>query len=99
MMYSNTSHGLMPANSPFSTHLIMFIDAIRSQGTAEQFEKFGRRAENCNIIGAYAQTELGHGTNVQGIQTRADYDSKTQEFELNTPDLQAYKWWPGCSKY
>ncbi|CAD7014203.1 unnamed protein product [Ceratitis capitata] len=86
---------LLPAHHPFATHITMFVDVIYSQGTPEQIEKFGKPAANCNIIGTYAQTEIGHGTNVRGIETRADYDRATDEFVLHTPNLQAYKWWPG----
>lgn len=30
------------------------------------------------IIGTYAQTELGHGTFVRGLETTATYDAQTQ---------------------
>ena len=53
------------------------------------------RAWNMEIIGTYAQTELGHGTFIRGLETTATYDGKTQEFVLNTPTLTAFKWWPG----
>ncbi|XP_073844174.1 acyl-coenzyme A oxidase 1-like [Musca autumnalis] len=94
-LYDVCGHGLFPASHPLAAHITMFVDVIKSQGSPEQVEKWAQLADNCNIIGTYAQTELAHGTNVRGIQTRADYDSKTQEFILNTPCLQAYKWWPG----
>ncbi|XP_059615511.1 probable peroxisomal acyl-coenzyme A oxidase 1 [Phlebotomus argentipes] len=81
--------------SPVTTHLSMFVPTILGQGTPEQQEKWAEKAANCNIIGTYAQTELGHGTFVRGIGTRADYDPQTREFVLNTPSLAAYKFWPG----
>ncbi|XP_005182178.1 probable peroxisomal acyl-coenzyme A oxidase 1 [Musca domestica] len=87
--------GAMPSGNPFSVHFAMMVGCIRQQGTDEQYEKFGKRAENFEITGAYAQTELGHGTFLRGLETRADFDRKTDEFVLNTPTITSYKWWPG----
>ncbi|XP_065369280.1 probable peroxisomal acyl-coenzyme A oxidase 1 [Calliphora vicina] len=86
---------LMPAGNPLAVHIVMFTRALKGQGTKEQYEMFGHRADNCEILGTYAQTELGHGTYLRGLETRADYDHQTQEFILNTPTLTSYKWWPG----
>ena len=46
-------------------------------------------------MGCYAQTELGHGSDVSGLQTTATFDQATDEFIINTPDYKAAKWWPG----
>ncbi|XP_073844176.1 acyl-coenzyme A oxidase 1-like isoform X1 [Musca autumnalis] len=86
---------LVPCGNPLSVHILMFTRALKEQGTDEQYEKFGRRADNNEIIGTFAQTELGHGTYLRGLEARADYDRKTEEFILNTPKLTSYKWWPG----
>ena len=39
----------------------MFIPTIKSQGTDEQIAEFLPKAERLEIIGTYAQTEIGHG--------------------------------------
>ena len=48
-----------------------------------------------DIIGCYAQSELGHGSNVKGLETTATWDPATHEFQLHSPYLTASKWWNG----
>ncbi|GBP29032.1 Probable peroxisomal acyl-coenzyme A oxidase 1 [Eumeta japonica] len=81
--------------SPFLLHFGMFVPTIVGQGDAEQLSYWLPRALDMNIIGAYVQTELGHGTYVRGLETTATYDPETEEFVLNSPTLTSYKWWPG----
>ncbi|XP_053618358.1 probable peroxisomal acyl-coenzyme A oxidase 1 isoform X2 [Plodia interpunctella] len=81
--------------SAFVLHYMMFMPAILSQGSEEQQAEWMPRAWNCSIIGSYAQTELGHGTFIRGLETTATYDPDSKEFVLNTPTLSSYKWWPG----
>jgi hypothetical protein len=61
-----------------SSHLQMFIPSILSQGTPEQQQHWLPLCYNLSIIGTYAQTELGHGTFVRGLETTATYDKLTQ---------------------
>ncbi|MCL7030406.1 hypothetical protein MKW94_028848, partial [Papaver nudicaule] len=76
-------------------HWGMFVPAIKGQGTQEQQDKWLPLAYRMQIIGCYAQTELGHGSNVQGLETTATFDSETDEFILHSPTLTSSKWWPG----
>lgn len=73
----------------------MFLPTIRSQGDDAQRDKWLPLGRAYKIIGTYAQTELGHGSYIRGLETTATYDPATQEFVLNSPTLTASKWWPG----
>ena len=73
----------------------MFIPTLLSQATPDQQAEWLPKALGLRLIGTYAQTELGHGTFVCGLQTTATYDSQTREFVVHSPALTATKWWPG----
>jgi len=87
---------IMPVNVLFDLNYGMFAPTILNQGTPEQQEKYLFPALNHEIIGTYAQTEMGHGTFLRGLETTAHYDPNTQEFVLNTPTVTSTKWWPGA---
>lgn len=80
---------------PLDLHLGMFLPTILNQATPEQQDRFFMPAWNLQIIGTYAQTEMGHGSFIRGLETTSTYDPLTQEFELNSPTVTSIKWWPG----
>ncbi|CAJ0951672.1 unnamed protein product [Ranitomeya imitator] len=80
---------------PLDLHLGMFLPTLLNQATPEQQDRFFMPAWNLEIIGTYAQTEMGHGTHLRGLETTATYDPSTQEFILNSPTVSSLKWWPG----
>lgn len=98
-MTKMTANGITTHGNILSVHYGMFVPTITGQGTDEQQAEWLQRAKDLSIIGTYAQTELGHGTFVRGIETTATYDPETQEFVLNSPTLSSYKWWPGGCKH
>jgi len=47
------------------------------------------------ILGCYAQTELGHGSDVSRLETTATFDKTTDEFVIHSPTPTSTKFWPG----
>uniref|UniRef100_A0AC34R2N2 Acyl-coenzyme A oxidase N-terminal domain-containing protein n=1 Tax=Panagrolaimus sp. JU765 TaxID=591449 RepID=A0AC34R2N2_9BILA len=80
---------------PLGIHFIMGIPAILNNADDEQLKQWLPKVMNNEYVLAYAQTELGHGTNLKNLETTAIFDSKTQEFVLNSPTITSTKWWPG----
>ena len=48
-------------NSPIGLHGGMFVPTLEMQCNEEQKKKYLQRAKDYQIIGTYAQTEMGHG--------------------------------------
>ncbi|KAF2480001.1 hypothetical protein BDY17DRAFT_285384 [Neohortaea acidophila] len=86
---------LISEPGPYGLHEHMFLVTLRDQGSEEQREKFFKPAQAYKIIGCYAQTELGHGSNVRGLETTATWNSDDKTFTLHSPHLTASKWWIG----
>ncbi|KAL3066822.1 hypothetical protein OYC64_016719 [Pagothenia borchgrevinki] len=91
--YKNTVKGNV--HEALGLHFVMFLPTLYSQCDAEQARKWLPLAESFQAIGTYAQTEMGHGTHLRGLETTATYDPATQEFVLNSPTISSIKWWPG----
>lgn len=80
---------------PYHLHTAMFVEAVREQADDAQRAYWMPKLESWEVVGAYAQTELGHGSNVRGIECEARWDSDGKEFVLHSPTLTASKWWNG----
>lgn len=81
--------------SPYQLHQTMFRQTLLEQTSPEQKEYWMGLHDSWKIIGAYAQTELGHGSNVRGIELTACWEPEKKEFVLHSPTLTASKWWNG----
>uniref|UniRef100_A0A7N8X5G8 Acyl-coenzyme A oxidase n=1 Tax=Mastacembelus armatus TaxID=205130 RepID=A0A7N8X5G8_9TELE len=91
--YKNMVKGNLP--EAMSVHFAMFTPTLYSQCDPLQSRKWLPLANSFQVVGTYAQTELGHGTHLRGLETTATYDPATQEFVLNSPTVSSIKWWPG----
>ncbi|WCJ30874.1 Acyl-coenzyme A oxidase 3 peroxisomal [Euphorbia peplus] len=78
-----------------AVHFFLWGGAIQFSGTKRHHEKWLRDTESYKVKGCFAMSELGHGSNVRGIETVTTYDSNTEEFIINTPCETAQKYWIG----
>ncbi|GMH95739.1 hypothetical protein TrST_g12682 [Triparma strigata] len=80
---------------PTLLHWGMFVPNIKCLCDDEQTKKWLPLCSDCRVVGCYAQTEMGHGSNVRGLETTAVYDKATESFTISTPTLTSTKFWPG----
>ncbi|CAF3714613.1 unnamed protein product [Rotaria sordida] len=80
----------------FYVHTSMCLYALETMANEEQKRQFLPLAQSFRIITTYAQTELGHGTDLRRLETEAVFDCTTDSFVLNTPTLTSTKFWPGA---
>src|SRR3954468_23809349 len=69
----------------------LFSAAILHLGTPFHHERFLGDAVELRVLGAFAMTETGHGSDVASIATTATYDPATEEFVIDTPFRSAWK--------
>jgi len=86
---------------PTTLHWVMFVPNIKSLCDDEQQAEWLPLCRDWKMIGCYAQTELGHGSNVRGLETTATFlpESKGGQpggsWIINSPTLTSAKFWPG----
>lgn len=68
---------------------------IELLGNEEQASYWRQEVMSGRVIGGYGQTELGHGSNVKGLETQAVYDPIKQVWIINSPTPTSTKFWPG----
>ncbi|MBS41826.1 MAG: acyl-CoA oxidase [Nocardioides sp.] len=69
----------------------LFGGAVHQLGTARHHERHLSDVAAGRLLGCFAMTETGHGSNVAALETRAVYDPATEEFVVTTPHDGASK--------
>jgi acyl-CoA oxidase len=73
----------------------LFGGSIQQLGTEYHHQKYLPKAAACELFGGFAMTEIGHGSNVQALETTAVYDPEHREFIINSPSYSSGKTYIG----
>ncbi|GID27612.1 acyl-CoA dehydrogenase family protein [Paractinoplanes brasiliensis] len=69
----------------------LFGGAVVALGTKYHHDRYLRDIISADLLGCFAMTETGHGSDVQQLRTTCEYDPGTQTFDLHTPHEAARK--------
>ncbi len=69
----------------------LFGGAIENLGTERHHEAYVGKIIDLDLLGCFAMTETGHGSDVQALETTATYDPATEEFVIDSPTRTARK--------
>ncbi len=69
----------------------LFGGAIENLGTERHHEAYVQKIIDLDLLGCFAMTETGHGSDVQSLETTATYEPATEEFIIHSPTQTSRK--------
>lgn len=63
----------------------LFGGSIQKLGTKKHHDKYLKDTGKAELLGCFAMTETGHGSNVRGIKTTATYNKDSETIVIHTP--------------
>src|SRR4051812_10086984 len=69
----------------------LFGGAVHHLGTRKHHEAYLARIASLELVGCFAMSETGHGSNVQQVETTATWEESAGEFVVDTPTESARK--------
>lgn len=75
----------------FGVQFGLWGGSVLRLGTDYHHQKYLPATSSLDLAGCFAMTEIGHGSNVAGLETTATYDPATETFDLHSPTFTAGK--------
>ncbi|NND06222.1 MAG: acyl-CoA oxidase [Saprospiraceae bacterium] len=75
----------------FGVQFGLFGGSIQNLGSKKHHDLYLPPTGSADLLGCFAMTETGHGSNVRDLETLATYDHTTQTIDIHSPTEQAGK--------
>ena len=69
----------------FGVQYGLFGGSVQKLGTKKHHDQYLKASGEASLLGCFAMTETGHGSNVRGVKTTATYHPETDSFIIHTP--------------
>lgn len=79
----------------FGVQFGLFGGSILFLGSEKHHQKYLADVASAKLLGGFAMTESGHGSNVRELETTATYEPSSETFVINSPTMSSRKEWIG----
>lgn len=90
-VFETLAYGDLSLLIKFGVQFGLFGGSVYNLGTEKHHRKYIDALGKADLLGCFAMTETGHGSNVRGLMTTATYDHETQSIVVNSPSIEAGK--------
>lgn len=90
-VFETLAYGDLSLLIKFGVQFGLFGGSVYNLGTEKHHRKYVEPLGKAELLGCFAMTETGHGSNVRGLLTTATYDHKTQSIVVDSPSEDAGK--------
>lgn len=90
-VFEMLAYGDISTAIKFGVQIGLFGGAVYMLGTEKHHVKYVEALHKTELIGCFAMTETGHGSDVKGLETTATYNHNTKEITVHSPNFAAGK--------
>ena len=90
-VFETLAYGDLSLLIKFGVQFGLFGGSVYNLGTVKHHRKYIDPLGKAELLGCFAMTETGHGSNVRGLETTAIYNNETKSITVNSPTLQSGK--------
>jgi len=90
-VFETLAYGDLSLLIKFGVQFGLFGGTVFNLGTERHHQKYIDPLGKAELLGCFAMTETGHGSNVRGLKTTAVYDHEKRSITLHSPTYEAGK--------